>query len=366
MHPLICAVISLLIAPAAIAAAAIEATGEEPLDLPANPVVPGQRALLSAHNCYPYHGVWNDRIDRALATGLPIAIEQDLCWVEHDGAMRSVVAHNGPFDGTETSLEAYFFSRVVPIAEAAIERAHDDPAERSAWPLVVLDLDLKDHDLAHVREVERTLRRHQPLLTHAVRGDTITDRGPLVAGPVLVLVGSRETHRAVFHDGVPVGGSIIAFGQRRSKGPDVAGLEKNQRAERIAGFPASAMIDSPADNFHRWWNNSWHVVEAGGAPQAGKWTRRDADRLAEIVDHAHSLGYFIRFYTVNGHAPADAAVGGYSQGYNTGSLEAARVRWRAMLDAGVDFIATDQYRRFAETRSWATRRLRSANEHPAP
>ncbi len=39
---------------------------------------PGRRVLLDAHNAYPYQGGWSDRLDRALATGIPVAIEQDL------------------------------------------------------------------------------------------------------------------------------------------------------------------------------------------------------------------------------------------------------------------------------------------------
>ena len=35
---------------------------------------PGQRVLLDAHNCYPEGDAYADRIDRALATGLPVAI----------------------------------------------------------------------------------------------------------------------------------------------------------------------------------------------------------------------------------------------------------------------------------------------------
>src|SRR5215510_11967680 len=41
---------------------------------------PGARVLLDAHNCYPYNGRWADRITRALSTGIPLAIEQDLVW----------------------------------------------------------------------------------------------------------------------------------------------------------------------------------------------------------------------------------------------------------------------------------------------
>jgi hypothetical protein len=44
---------------------------------------PGTRVLLDAHNCYPYNGRWADRIDRALSTGTPLAVEQDLVWFSH-------------------------------------------------------------------------------------------------------------------------------------------------------------------------------------------------------------------------------------------------------------------------------------------
>jgi len=33
--------------------------------------LPGERVLVEAHNCYPYHGMWNNRIDRALSTTFP-------------------------------------------------------------------------------------------------------------------------------------------------------------------------------------------------------------------------------------------------------------------------------------------------------
>ncbi|HUK33066.1 MAG TPA: hypothetical protein VLV86_04085, partial [Vicinamibacterales bacterium] len=57
---------------------------------------PGMRVVLDAHNCYPYHGRWRDRIDRALSTGTPLAIEQDLVWFldPATGKGRSLVAHD--------------------------------------------------------------------------------------------------------------------------------------------------------------------------------------------------------------------------------------------------------------------------------
>ena len=34
--------------------------------------------VLDAHNCYPYEGQYADRIERALKSGFPVAIEQDI------------------------------------------------------------------------------------------------------------------------------------------------------------------------------------------------------------------------------------------------------------------------------------------------
>jgi hypothetical protein len=43
-------------------------------------------SVLDAHNCYPYEGQWTDRLQRALSTGRPVGIEQDLAW--YRGASR--------------------------------------------------------------------------------------------------------------------------------------------------------------------------------------------------------------------------------------------------------------------------------------
>ena len=53
----------------------------------------------------------------------------------------------------------------------------------------------------------------------------------------------------------------------------------------------------------------------------------------------------MRFYTLNGHAPALSK--GWTAGYNFGSAGAVHERWKAAIDAGVEFVATDQYEEFA-------------------
>jgi hypothetical protein len=146
---------------------------------------------------------------------------------------------------------------------------------------------------------------------------------------VLVLTGESDAQRKAFYDDVPVGQELLVFGAARPR-------------TRGAGTPGTRT------NYHRWWNNPWSVVEAGGQRKAGAWTRDDEARLNSLVEAAHQAGLWIRFYTLNGHDPRDTS-GGWSENYNFGSLEAARLRWEAAIRAGVDFIAVDQYELFADT-----------------
>ena len=101
---------------------------------------PGARVLIDAHNCYPYHGRWADRINRALATGLPVAIEQDLAWYTdpRTNRSRSLLSHEEKADGTEPDMREYFFERIRPFMERALREG-----DRSKWPLIVLNLDFR-------------------------------------------------------------------------------------------------------------------------------------------------------------------------------------------------------------------------------
>src|SRR5271170_83142 len=90
------------------------------------------RPILDAHNCYPYQGRWADRIDRALGTGFPISIEQDLAWRDtgDQGNGHVVLSHGSAATGSEPALRDYFFERVRPMVEKAL--AEND---RTQWPL---------------------------------------------------------------------------------------------------------------------------------------------------------------------------------------------------------------------------------------
>ena len=112
---------------------------------------------------------------------------------------------------------------------------------------------------------------------------------------------------------------------------------------------AAAILDSEkANNYRRWWNNPWRVVEPGGQEHAGDWTPEKMQRLQALVVRAHENGLWIRFYTLDGATEQELSGHGWFHGYDFGSLDAAMIRWRAAIRAHVDYIASDQYEQLAE------------------
>lgn len=288
--------------------------------------MPGTRTVLDAHNCYPYDGQWSNRIDRALSTGLPVAIEQDLNWYvpANGGTPRIVVAHGGELSGNEPTLEAYFFARVRPIMESALR----DP-DHSQWPLITLNLDFKSEQPQLLRAVWRALQKHQAWLTTAVK-ETSDKVAPLNIGPMLVLTGPSEAQQKVFYDDVPVGAQLLVFGA----------VHTNE--QNVAASP-EVIEPAPATNYRRWWNNPWDVIEPEGQAKAGNWTHASQQRLQEFVAHAHQHGLWIRFYTLDGATKAQQKQNGWFADYNFKSEALAKQRWDAAIADGVDYLATDEY-----------------------
>jgi hypothetical protein len=283
---------------------------------------------MDAHNCYPYYEWWYNRIDRALAAGTPLAIEQDLAWYTDPktGKSWSIVAHGAPLSGHEPTMEHYFFERVRPIVEKALKEGN-----HGNWPLITLNLDFKDNNPQHIEAVWKLLQKYQSWLTTAPKSADPSVVTPMTAGPILVLTGEQDAQEKIFYDKVPVGGKLLVFGAVHSH-------DQNPMA------PPSVIDPEPANNYRRWWNNPWKVVEKGGQRHAGAWTAADDARLRALVQHAHANHLWIRFYTLDGATQHQEDCNGWFRGYNFGSLAAAKVRWKAAQNAGVDYIATDQYR----------------------
>lgn len=298
------------------------------------------RSTLDAHNCYPYNGRWADRIDRALSEGFPVSIEQDLAWYRNpsNGEGRIVVSHSAKTDGSEPALRDYFFEHVRPIVEKALTENR-----KAQWPLIVLHFDFKDNQAPLLGAVWKLLGDYEPWLTTAVKTADVHDVAKFDVGPILAITEDSDAQQQVFFDQLPVGSKLRVFGSAHTNIPRTG---TRQEIEHLAAsLPPEELLTEPATNYRRWWNNSWYEVEEGGQTRAGNWTPSKMIRLRALVNRAHELGYWIRFYTLDGfHADSD---NGWSSGYNFGSMAAVRVRWRAAVDAGVDMIATDQYENLA-------------------
>jgi hypothetical protein len=300
---------------------------------PGNHSAPGSRTVMDAHNCYPYYEWWYDRIDRALSAGTPLAIEHDLYWYTDPktGESWSIVAHGAPISGHEPTMEHYFFERVRPI----VERALKEEGNHRDWPLITLNLDFKTEEPEHLQAVWELLTKYQNWLTSAPKTSDPNNVQPLTVRPILVLTGESDAQQKVFFDDVQVGKQLLVFGAVHTN-------TKNPMASPETLEPATAT------DYRRWWNNPWSVVEAGGQQLAGDWTPADDERLRLLVQHAHSHGLWIRFYTLDGATDKEESCNGWFHSYNFGSLASARMRWSAAEKTGVDYIASDQYELLGE------------------
>jgi len=301
------------------------------------------RPVLDAHNCYPYKGSWGDRIDRALKTGFPVGIEQDLTWGVDPatGKGRPVVSHSSETTGAEPTLRAYFFERVRPIVEKAL--AEND---RARWPLIILHFDFKSEQPELLRAVWELLGEYESWISTARKTANPRDLARFEPKPLLALTEDSDAQEDVFFGKLKVGEKLRLFGSAHTA--DIPGQSREERNQAMATMPPERLLTARPTNYRRWWNSSWYTVEQGGQSRAGDWTPADAARLRSLVNHAHEAGFWIRFYTLDGFAPADDR--GWGSSYNFGSRAAVDLRWKAAWEAGVDLIATDQYEDLAAFR----------------
>lgn len=294
------------------------------------------RPVLDAHNCYPYEGRWADRIDRALSTGFPVSIEQDLAWYVDPatGKGRIVVSHTDRATGKEPELRRYFFERVRPIVEKALAEN-----QRSRWPLIVLHFDFKSVTPPLLHAVWDLLGEYRGWITTAVKSADPHELTPFDVKPILVITEDSDQQEAVFYNEAPVGSRLRLFGSAHTT--EIVAQTRAEQDHLLATLPPEKLLTDRPTTYRRWWNNSWYEVEEGGQRKAGEWTAADDARLHALVARAHRLGYWIRFYTLDGFTAAENQ--GWDQNYNFGSRAAVTLRWKAAIDAGVNFIATDQY-----------------------
>jgi len=302
----------------------------------ANSFGPGSRIVILSHNAYPDHGKYADRLDRAIAAGLPFATEQDLAWI--DG--RSLEIHGAKnSSGDDPTLETYFFPKVKPIVEKALKEGN-----KGNWPLVTLYLDIKNDPPEHLQAILQVLDKYDGWLTTAKKTGDIS-QSPLELKPMMVLVEDKQNDikQKFFYDQVPVGGKIRVFGSATKFEENPTQLPKDKKAEAIAllsTFDPEQLAPHKADNYHRWFGVNWTFIEKGGETGAGEWTTAVDQRLKKFIDYGHRMGYFVGVYCLDGYTEAENQ--GWDKDYNFGSKEKVMPRWQAAAHARPDFIATDQ------------------------
>lgn len=315
------------------------------------------KPMLDAHNCYPYDGQWQDRVNRALNSGFPVSIEQDLAWYSDPttGQGRVVVSHTPKTTGQEPTLKTYFFEQVKPVVEKIIKEN-----KQNEWPLIVLHFDFKDNQPALHEGVWDLLSEYEPWISTAVKTADPHKLSPIQKKPILVITEDNDAQEKFFFDRVSVGSKLLIFGSAHS-GAHPDNLSRTELAHWEATASPETLLTEAPTNYRRWWNNSWAAIEEGGQHNAGEWTPQDEKRLHLIVERAHSMGYWIRFYTLDGFDPQKNE--GWGASYNFGSRDAVLPRWKAAISEGVNFIATDQYEDFATMLLQTSKSLRPDNAH---
>ncbi len=298
---------------------------------------PGTRTLVLSHNAYPDHGKFTDRLDRAIAAGVPFATEQDLAWV--DG--KSLMVHGAKnVSSDDPTLDSYFIPRVKPLIEKALQSGN-----QGNWPIVTLYLDIKNDPPEHLEAISHWLDKYDSWITTAVKTADISKQSPLDLKPMMVLVEDKQNDikQEYFYDKVPVGGKIRVFGSVTKFDENPKKLPREQKAEAVAFLSTldpEQLVPHKADNYHRWFGTSWAFIEKGGETGAGEWNSTSEARLKKFVDYGHRLGYFVGVYCLDGFTEAENQ--GWDKDYNFGSHEKVMPRWQAAARSHADFISTDQ------------------------
>ena len=302
--------------------------------------VPASRTQMLAHNAFPDHGKYGDRLDRAISAGVPFVVEEDLGWV--DG--HSWLIH-GPkaVSSDDPTIESYFFPKVRPIMEKALKEGN-----KGNWPLITLYLDIKNDPVQHLEAISKVLDKYNDWLTTAVKTTDMSKQSPLDLKPMMVLLEDKQNDikQEFFYGRVPVGGKIRAFGSAVKFDENPKKLPKAQALAAMPSAEPEQLVSVKADNWRRWFGVNWAFIEECGPKHAADWSDQAAQRMKKFVDHGHRLGYFVSFYSINGFT--DSENKGWTNEFNFGSRQAAEIRWKAAAKAHADFIATDQYEDLAK------------------
>lgn len=240
------------------AAAILPAAGAQSPDLN---FLNHNQPIVDAHNCYPYEGHWNNRVHRALQSGFPVSIEQDLAWYVDPatGKGRVVVSHTPKVTGAEPTLRDYFFEQVRPVIEKAIAEN-----KRETWPVVVLHFDFKDNQPAILHAVWELLGEYEPWLSTAVKTDDPHRLSPIQRKSILAVTEDSDAQQKVFYDDVAVGAKLRVFGSAHTH-PIPPNMPMQQLMHWAAVLQPDELLSERPTNYRRWCNSSWYPLGGGWA-----------------------------------------------------------------------------------------------------
>jgi hypothetical protein len=263
---------------------------------------PGKETLVMAHNAFTEKGQWTDRFDRALSSGLPLAIEIDLTWGPNPktGKTGSLVGdfperRFNEITGDEPQLKPYFFESMRPTMEKALK----DNDKRN-WPLIRLYLDIKNDPPEHLETISNLLHEYESWMTTAIKTKDAAQQSLLDLKPMMVMVEDKDNDikEEYFYNRVPVGGKVLAFGTIKLPMPRGEGLTARQISDLRFAMKPEELITQHATNWRRWWSCSWNFVEAGAKSSAGDWSAEKEARLNALVKQAHIMGYLVSFWNL--------------------------------------------------------------------
>ncbi len=297
---------------------------------------PGARVLVLAHNAYPDHGKFGDRLDRVINLGQPVVIEQDVSWI--DG--KSLMIHGAKNAASDDpTLESYFFPKVKPVMEKALREGN-----KGNWPLVTMYLDIKNDPIEHLENISNTLAKYDAWITTAVKPADDSVQTPLDIKPMMILVEDKQNDikEEFFYKRLAVGAKIRVFGSPVKAGPKAGvKLPKAEAVALMATLTPEALFPEKANSYRRWMGLDWAIIEKGGQQNAGEWSSDEEARLKSFIDYGHKMGYFVSVYCLNGYTAEQNQ--GWDKDYNFGNRETVMPRWKAAVKAKTDFISTDQY-----------------------
>ena len=206
--------------------------------------------------------------------------------------------------------------------------------------------------MEHLEAISKVLDKYDGWLTKAVKTEDMSKQSPLEYKPMMVILEDKQKDikPEVFYDRIPVGGKFRAFGSAGKVDDNPNKLGRDKREERFVGLTKidpKQLVIKRADNWRRWFGTDWHFIEVCGPTHGGDWNATTEARMKKFVDYGHNLGYLVSFYEINGFV--DSENQGWTPEYDFGSKAAAETRWKALIKAHADFIATDQYEDVAQT-----------------